>query len=198
MIVLKIFSEFGGNDCPAGYDYLFEQPSCGAEKLTDWNDIVHEHGPRAYCVAWRILGHVQDCEDVVQDVFVEAHQYYARGKVEHWPAFLHRLVTFRSLDVLRRKKPVGSLDQDSACDPSSGPEEAAICREAEERLRAAVADLPERQAAVFCLAYFEQLSHKEIATTLRVTVNAVAIALHKARTQLREALSAGLREEHKP
>jgi len=166
-----------------------------SSELTNWNNIVREYGPGAYRVAWRILGHAQDCEDVVQEVFVEAHELFARGKIKHWPAFLNRLVTFRALDALRRRKQVGVLDDELVYDPSPGPEEAAIYRETERRLRAAVAELPDRQAAVFCLAYFEQLSHQDIAAALDITKNAVANAFHKARAHLRESLSTRAKEE---
>lgn len=163
--------------------------------MTNWNDIVREHGPTAYRVAWRILGHPQDCEDVVQEVFIETYHSFNRREVKYWPAFLNRLVTFRALDALRRRKQVGVLDDELVYDSSPGPEEAAIYREEERRLRAAVAELPDRQAAVFCLAYFEQLSHQEIAAALDITRNAVANAFHKARAHLRESLSTGPREE---
>jgi RNA polymerase sigma-70 factor, ECF subfamily len=166
--------------------------------LTNWNDIVREYGPGAYRVAWRVLGHAQDCEDVVQEVFVEAHQLFTGGKIKHWPAFLNRLVTFRALDALRRRKQVGVVDDGSVYDPTPGPEESAIYREEEQRLRAAIAELPDRQAEVFCLAYFEQLSHQDIAATLDITRNAVANALHKARAHLQESLSMGPKEENRP
>ncbi|XZE53089.1 RNA polymerase sigma factor [Planctomycetaceae bacterium SH139] len=165
--------------------------------MTNWNDIVREHGPTTYRVAWRILGHTQDCEDVLQEVFMEAHNLFTQGKVTYWPAFLYRLVTFRALDALRRRKPVGMLDDEQFYDPSPGPEEAAIYREEERRLRAAVAELPDRQAAVFCLAYFEQLSHQDIAAALDITRNAVANAFHKARIRLQELLLPGQQKEPK-
>jgi len=62
----------------------------------------------------------------------------------------------------------------------------AIDQEETLRLRAIVADLPPRQAAVFCMAHFEELSHDEIAGTLEISNGAVAMALHKARAKLRE------------
>ncbi|MDX1927896.1 MAG: sigma-70 family RNA polymerase sigma factor, partial [Pirellulaceae bacterium] len=43
-----------------------------------------------------------------------------------------------------------------------------------------------RQAAVFCLAYFEELSAEEIALALEISTNAVGLALHKARAKLQE------------
>ncbi len=94
-------------------------------------------------------------------------------------------MTFRALDSLRRRKEVYSLDESPVYDESLDPELAAMHREEEMRLRGIVAALPARQAAVFCLAHFEELSHEEIATTLEISTNAVAMALHKARAGLR-------------
>ena len=151
------------------------------------------HGPPTYQVAWRILGHAQDCEDVLQDVFIEAHQLYLGGKVTHWRTFLNRLVTFRALDSVRRRKDVRALGELHIRDTAPGPDDVAIRRDDEAHLRSVVAALPPRQAAVFCLAHFEGLSHQEISGTLDISTNAVAMALHKARVSLR----ATLLEEHK-
>lgn len=156
--------------------------------MTSWDEIVRVHGPATYQSAWRILGQAEECEDVLQDVFLEAYKLYRDDKVMHWRTFLSRLVTFRALDSLRRRKVMDSLDQTPVYDTSHGPEEIAIAREDILRLRSIVAKLPPRQAAVFCLAHFEELSHEEIGNTLEISSNAVAMALHKARAALRVVL----------
>jgi RNA polymerase sigma-70 factor (ECF subfamily) len=154
--------------------------------MTTWNDIVHVHGPPAYRTAWRIIGHAQDCEDVLQDAFIEAHKLFAAGKIAHPQAFLNRLVTFRALDALRRRKRFGSVDPATIHDKSPGPPGELIEHEDETRLRAIIAELPARQAAVFCMAHFDGLSHTEISEALEISANAVAMALHKARATLRK------------
>jgi RNA polymerase sigma-70 factor (ECF subfamily) len=58
-----------------------------------------------------------------------------------------------------------------------------------ERLRQGIAQLPPREAAVFCLRYFEDLSYQQIAETLHITAGAAATALHKARAKLESLLS---------
>lgn len=156
--------------------------------MTNWNEIIREHGPTAYRTAWRILGHAQDCEDVLQEVYLEAHKLFVRDEVTHWRTFLHRLVTFRALDALRRRRDVGSLDESEIFGVARSPDDVAIEREEEARLRSIVAALPPRQAAVFCLAHFDELSHEEIGKTLDVSVGAVAAALHKARGRLRTVM----------
>ena len=170
--------------------------------MTSWNQFVREHGPPTYRAAWRILRHAHDCEDVLQEVFIEAHELFERGKIVHPRTFLNRLVTFRAIDLLRKRRVTDSIDdsplQDSSLqDPTQGPEMNVINREESLRLRSIVADLPPRQAAVFCLVHFEELSHDEIASTLEISNGAVAMALHKARAKLREVLSDALKESDK-
>jgi RNA polymerase sigma-70 factor (ECF subfamily) len=57
-------------------------------------------------------------------------------------------------------------------------------RELADRLRQAITQLPDREAAVFCLRYFDDLSYQDIAETLHIQTGAVASALHKARLKL--------------
>lgn len=156
--------------------------------MANWHDIVKEHGALAYRIAWRILGHSQDCEDVLQDVFIEAYRFFAAGKVQHPKAFLCRLVTFRAIDALRRRKVHVELDPTRLLDGSLSPSDQAIQREEDLRLRIMVAELPSQQAAVFCLSHFEGFSADEIALALEITTNAVGLALHKARAKLRERM----------
>jgi RNA polymerase sigma-70 factor, ECF subfamily len=163
--------------------------------VTNWNQIVREHGPPTYRAAWRILRHPQDCEDVLQEVFIEAHELFVRGEILHPRTFLNRLVTFRAIDLLRRRRVTDSINNSPARDsslqdPTAGPEATAINHEETLRLRSIVADLPPRQAAVFCLVHFEELSHDEVASTLEISTGAVAMALHKARAKLREVFDA--------
>ena len=161
--------------------------------MTRWNQFVRDYGPPTFRAAWRILRHAQDCEDVVQDVFIEAHEVFERDEIAHPVAFLNRLVTYRAIDLLRKRKPTNSIDDGEVLDNTVGPERTAIDQEETLRLRCIVADLPPRQAAVFCLVHFEQLSHDKVAETLEISNGAVAMALHKARAKLREVFMA-LRE----
>ena len=58
-----------------------------------------------------------------------------------------------------------------------------------ERLRAALPNLSQDQAAVFCLSCLENLSYHEIGERLGVTTNAVGVLLHRARQRLKELLA---------
>lgn len=156
--------------------------------MTDWDRIVREHGPMVFGTAWRILGHAADTEDLVQDVFLEAFRLRATQTVRHWGGLLRRLATCRALDRLRQRKrtvPLDGLELFTGDDPEAN----AIGRELSERLREAMATLPQREATVFCLRYFDDLPNHAIADVLKITPGAVAVALHKARTRLEALLS---------
>ena len=64
-----------------------------------------------------------------------------------------------------------------------------IEKELEQRLRVAINSLPNRQAEVFSLRYFDECSNQEIALALEISTAAVATAIKKARQKLRELLS---------
>ena len=158
--------------------------------MTSWNKLVREHGPPTYRAAWRILRHAQDCEDVMQEVFIEAHKLFERGEISHPRTLLNRMVTFRAIDLLRKRRVANPIDNSLLLDETPGPQRTAINHEETRRLRSIVAELPRQQAAVFCLMHFEELSHDEIASTLEISKGAVAMALHKARANLREVFGA--------
>jgi RNA polymerase sigma-70 factor (ECF subfamily) len=161
----------------------------GERTVTDWDRLVREHGPAVFGTAWRILGHAADTEDVVQEVFLEAYRLRAAEPVRCWPALLRRLAACRALDRLRQRRTVLSLNGLSVAGPNGDPEAAAIGKELADRLRQAVADLPEREATVFCLRYFEDLSNQRIAEILSIQPGAVGVALHKARAKLEALLT---------
>jgi RNA polymerase sigma-70 factor (ECF subfamily) len=159
--------------------------------LTDWGTILRTHGPMAFEAAWRILGNASDTEDAVQDAFVDALRIHRRETVANWGALLRHLATRRALDLLRKRRkrhrPV-SFDSEPLAPHSSQPEAAAVATEHVALLRQALAQLPQREAEVFSLRYFGDLSNPEIAELLNIKAGAVAVALHKARARLQTLL----------
>jgi RNA polymerase sigma-70 factor (ECF subfamily) len=159
----------------------------------DWETIARAHGPMAFETAWRVLGHVHDAEDAAQEALLDALRLHRDGGgVDNWGGMLRRLATCRALDRLRQRRARGressSLDRDVPSLPADRPDHAAAGRELAERLRVALADLPDRQATVFALRYFGELRNPEIAAALEISEHAVAVALNKARGTLARVL----------
>jgi RNA polymerase sigma-70 factor (ECF subfamily) len=149
----------------------------------DWDKIVESHAERVYRIAFRILGSVQDAEDVSQIVFTEAIKMHRRGPVQSWTGLFVRLSTLRAIDLLRTRQETSSLTDTHVAKVASAPEQAA-CKELAAWLRDATRGLPDQQAAVFSLTYFEQLDRNEVAAVLNVSVETVSTTLYKARQRL--------------
>ena len=164
--------------------------------MVDWNTLVDEHGPLVLRISWRILGNRADVEDNVQEVFLRAVQLHEREKVRHWRGLLRRLAVSGALNSLRRRRGHLPLDEVSPVDPRERPDESAMRRELQSRLRCALAELPNREGAVFSLRYFEGMRLQEIAESLEISYAAAGTALSRARSKLESVLCRTTTEKH--
>ena len=142
----------------------------------------------AFAAAWRVLGHAGDAEDAVQEALLDAFDLHRSQNVANWGALLRRLATCRALDLLRKRRPAEPLSPQAAATSAAEPPAVAVASELTQRLREALLRLPPREAEVFSLRYFGELTNEEIAEALNLTTGAVGVALHKARVRLKELL----------
>src|SRR5438067_9391944 len=142
----------------------------------------------AFDVAWRLLGNSADADDAVQEAFLDAFKLYSKQSIDNWGGLLRQLATRRAIDRLRGRRRNSPIEDEPLAALADQPETAAIEHELAHRLRRAVAELPDREATVFSLRYFGEMSNPDIAQTLKISLDAVGMALHKARAKLKEAL----------
>ena len=153
----------------------------------DWDRFVREHAERVLRIAMRIVGRIDDAEDVSQEVFRECFQIECQQGMLDPTAMAVRLATVRSLDRLRRRRTSfhhGAELRDDDRVTAIGPPEEAEAGELADWLRCTIAQLPPRQAEAFTLIAMEQVSREEAAALLGISVEAVSTALFKARKQL--------------
>ncbi len=162
--------------------------------------LVDRHKRSVHALCLRFLRHPEDARDAAQEAFVRA--YAALGTYDPalpFAAWLLRIARNHCLDLARRRgvrPPLVSLESAAGDGPrdlpdrrSPPPEDAIAARQEAERLEAEVAALPERYREVIHLFHAEHLSYREIAATLDVPLGTVMTWLHRARAQLRDALS---------
>lgn len=152
---------------------------------------------RVYSLALRMLRDAGDAEEVVQDVFAQAWRSAAlydrdRGTVGAWLIVMARS---RSLDRLRSKRagsraiPATNADPDLLADSAVPQDLVAISRQQAEGLRRALDDLPGDQRSAIELAYFEGLSHPEVAARLAQPLGTVKTRIRLGLMKLREAFA---------
>ena len=154
--------------------------------------VIEQQGPALYRIAWRILRQAEEVDDVLQDVALQAIKIsQSETEVKNWLALLKRITVCRSLDRLRlrKRRPTDVFQESDFSQTATSVVDSVIGRELETRLCEAIAILPDRQAEVFSLRYFDDCSNTEIASSLDISTAAVATALKKARERLRCLLS---------
>lgn len=131
--------------------------------------LYDRHGRVAYGLAYRILGDAGAAEEAVQDAFVRVWRRAAtfdpaRGGARSW---LLTIVHHCAIDVLRRRAGappvVAGLDEIAERQAVPDAWSDLSARLERERVRAAVAELPGEQRRAIEMAYFDGLTHREIA-----------------------------------
>ena len=150
-----------------------------------------------YSIALNVVGRPEDAEEITLDVFTrvwgKAGTYRSgRAKVSTW---LTRMARNRSIDVLRREeiRPMkhsvswATVSPEPAADRDR-PETVAHLSIQKERVREAIASLPDSQKEVLVLAYFKGYSHSEIAHELDLPLGTAKARIRSGMQKLRALL----------
>lgn len=139
----------------------------------------------------RGLGDAQ-ADDLVQDVMVSlwqrAGQYDRRqAGVSTW---VFTIARNRQIDIIRRERRPELEPDEPALAPSEGPEPDAAfeTEQSAERVRAALAELPDEQAELIRISFYEEASHSAIAERMGLPLGTVKSRLRLALQKLRAAL----------
>jgi RNA polymerase sigma factor (sigma-70 family) len=151
-----------------------------------------------YAVAYKSLGSIEECEEVVLDVFAQvwrsADRYDSkRARVDTW---LFMMARSRVLDRLRgRQRRDKVTDAVISLDPptskvSPGPNEHVEIVERRSIVVAALEGIPPEQRLVLELSYYQGLSHGEIAAQTGLALGTVKTRIRLGLEKLRVALQA--------
>lgn len=167
-----------------------------------FKQLVNEHKDRVYNTCLGFLRHPQDAEDVAQEVFIQVFDSIGEFREEaSLSTWIYRIAVTKSLELIRyrkRKKRAGFFQAVNAF--FSEPDEAedkseymhpGIRLENKERaevLFREIDKLPERQKVAFTLQKIEDLSYKEVADVMELSVPAVESLLYRAKENLKKQL----------
>jgi RNA polymerase sigma-70 factor (ECF subfamily) len=149
-----------------------------------------------YGLILRILGNPADAEEVTLDVYTQAWRQAARYDVLRGDplTWLLTLAHSRAIDRLRSR--AGSKRREQELDsvaefpaPDADPETASATSQQAVLVRRALARLSPEQRQVIELAYFEGLTHVEIAERIRQPLGTAKSRIRLGLAKLREALS---------
>ena len=151
-------------------------------------ELYDRYSPVVYAVALRVLGDTMAAEDVLQEVFLQLWRNpgafdAARGSLGAWLAVISRN---RAIDALRKRKPETDIE-DVVVSVAPDLASQADRSRAAEKVRGLLGAMPQSQRKALEMAYFQGLSHSEIANktgeplgTIKTRIRAGLITLRKA------------------
>jgi len=148
-------------------------------------ELYDRYSSVVYRVALGFTVSADQAEDVVQEVFLHlgerAGSYGGKGTFEGW---IRQLAARAALGVIRtERRRRGLLARHHSESASSSAQDGTCSRIDAEKL---LARLPPKLRSVVVLKELEQCSHREVATTLGISVSASKVRLHRAMRKLRE------------
>jgi RNA polymerase sigma-70 factor (ECF subfamily) len=152
--------------------------------------LFDRYGTMVYSVALRVLKDAGEAEDVMQEIFVQVWKnpgafVSGKGSLGGWLVVVARN---RSIDVIRRRRPTEQVELFAL------PSSTNLAREAERdsllgKIRGVMVSLPEEQRKSVELAFFEGLTHSEIAQKTGDPLGTVKTRIRLALTTIRKALT---------
>jgi len=184
-----------------------------AELLQRWQsgdegafeDLVRRHERRVFRLLLRMLGNREEAEDVTQEAFLSLHRHGHRFRREaRFSTFVYRVASNAALNrrrtLGRNRSRIDELEVRQQAGfglPSRprDPEDAAVGSEAQERVQAALLDLPPDLRVAVVLYDIEGQSYQEVARVLGIPEGTVKSRIHRARSALRDNLRSYVRAE---
>jgi RNA polymerase sigma-70 factor, ECF subfamily len=155
--------------------------------------LVRRHGSRVTRLGMSFLRDAEEAADFTQDVFIKA--YTALGSFKGQSAFstwLLRIAYNTAINAKQRRRDHVALDPDDELPGDPGTDEVHEREETIQAVRAAMAELPPKQAICIELYFYYGLKYWEISDVTGYPVNTIKSHVFRAKKLLRERLGTGM------
>lgn len=175
---------------------------CLEGEMRAFTDLVERYKEPIYNLAYRMLRHREDAEDIAQEVFLHVYRSLDRFDLsQRFSPWIYRIASNLCLDKLRKNRGVtisldAPLDEDGGLyrqvpDPAGGPAELTEQSETRMEIQDAIDALPEKYRLIVILRHTHDLAYEEISESLGLPLGTVKTRLFRAREILRRHLEGG-------
>jgi RNA polymerase sigma factor (sigma-70 family) len=162
-----------------------------------YDALIERFQHMAYTTAYRYLKDHHLAQDVVQEAVIEAFVHLPQLKEpDAFPGWFRQIV-FRQCTRVLRQATLPYISLEAVSDSllaDNNPEELAMRRENQARIRSAVASLPQHERLVTVLFYGWHYSYNEVSAFLNIPLTTVKKRLYSARQKLKVQLRAALHD----
>ncbi len=188
-----------------------------AGKIDEFEEIVNRYKDRAMTLAMRILKNSEDAEDALQEAFIKTFRAIADKQFEErskFSTYFYRIVYNTAIDFYKKHKAKTfnliniddtkknddgevtdinsfemSIDRDKY--QMSGvydTDRMTLDNQMQEVVNRYLEEIPEKYSTILTLFYINDLSHEEIAETLKLPLGTVKNRIFRAKDKLKEVL----------
>ena len=154
--------------------------------------LVQQYQNMVYGIGLNVLKDANKAEDLAQEVFVKAYQSLHKFKGDaKFSTWLYRIAYYAALDEHKKwkRRPQQSLENTAEGDLGKIEQKDNWEEDPKKRLiKNAMQLLPADQQTIIQLFYFDELSLKEIGSSLKMSEGNVKVKLHRARKKLYKVL----------
>lgn len=168
-----------------------------------FKELIEQYQDRLFIISIGFLHNKEDAEEIVQDVFIEVyhsiHKFRQESKLLTW---LYRITVNKSLNLLRKNKQnsiIKSIDSffsnaekkefDLADHNQMNANEILEHKEDAEILYKAINSLTKNQRIAFTLNKYDDLTYKDIAQVMDLTLSSVESLIYRAKINLQKNLT---------
>ncbi|MDD4372496.1 MAG: sigma-70 family RNA polymerase sigma factor [Bacteroidales bacterium] len=153
-------------------------------------DLYRKYAKAMYNISYRIMGSVEEAEDMLQDAFAEAFRKISSYKYESaFGAWLKRIVINRCINEVKRSKINLDFFDDMIVFDSDENNDEEVQGLSVEAVRNAMEQLPRGNKIIFSLYLLEGYDHKEIAQILNTSESNSKSQYMRAKRRVKEILS---------
>tara|TARA_R100001369_G_scaffold954_4_gene3234 strand:+ start:106446 stop:107027 length:582 start_codon:yes stop_codon:yes gene_type:complete len=163
--------------------------------------LVKRHQDYIFNIVNKMLRNREEAEEIAQDVFIKAYNvlesYKGEAKFSTW---LYKIAYRKALDSIKKNKRTSSLElvenltEDASAHLDTGLE-ILLLEEKQEIIKSCILKLPEIEAAIITLFYYEEQSVKEIAEITGLSEDNIKVKLFRSRKLLFSLLASYLKPE---
>lgn len=169
-------------------------------KTGSFQQLVEKYQTMVINTCYGFLHNYQDAQDVAQEVFVEVFKSIGKFRKEaRLSTWLYRISANKSLNYIRDNKKrtwFQSLDDlfesekivDNSNKSTETPQDIMESNEKADIINEAIDKLAKNQKIAFILYKFEDLSYKEIAEVMKISLSSVESLLFRAKKNLQKKL----------
>ena len=164
-----------------------------------FSTLVERHNLRFYRIAFRQLGERAASEDAVQQAFLklwERPHLFDATKGAKFTTWFYRIVVNVTLDMLRKSGRSGLTEHADTYESGDMAQDAELAlKQKQALLEKEIATLPDRQQTALNLCFYEEVSNKQAAEIMEISVGALESLLMRGKATLKTALSPLMTEQ---